>query len=85
MAQGILLFFYLSAPHILATESFVHCSNVQTSNAFFCMATTVVKQKAIAIIVQYTEAIDAILNLQNHVVAGPVPSIATKFKHDKEW
>ena len=80
-------FFYQSAPHILATESFVHCPNVQTSNAFFRMATTVVKQKHIGIasVVHYTEAIDAILNLQNLVVASPVLSIATKFKRDTEW
>ena len=50
------------------------------------IATTVVEQKgiAIAIVVQYTEAIDTVLDLQNHVVAGPVPSVATIFKCDKE-
>ena len=86
MAQGILLFFYQRAPHMLAIKSIVHRSNVQTSNAFFRMATTVVEQKgiAIAIVVQYMDAIDTLLNLQKHVVAGPVPSVATKFKCDKE-
>ena len=50
------------------------------------MATTVVKQKGIAIgiVVQYMEAIDTLLNLQKNVVAGPVPSVATKFKCDKD-
>jgi hypothetical protein len=49
------------------------------------MATAVVEQKgiAIAIVGQYMEAIDTLLNLQNHVVAGPVPSVATKFKCEK--
>jgi hypothetical protein len=51
------------------------------SHGHYCGRT---KRQAIAIVVQYMEAIDALLNLQNHVVAGPVPSVATKFKCDKE-
>jgi hypothetical protein len=51
------------------------------------MSTTVVKQKGKVILVreQNTEAIDAVFNLENHMIPGPVSFVSTEFKLMNEW
>jgi hypothetical protein len=82
-----LLVFNQCAPQLLTTNSFIHCTYAQSSYAPLCMATTVVKQKCIVVLIlkQNSETIDAVFDLENHVIPSPVPSVSTEFKFKNKW
>jgi hypothetical protein len=81
------LIFDQCTPQLLTTNSFIHRTYTQTSHMFLCMATTVIKQKGkvVLILKLNMETIDAVFDLENHVIPSPLLFVSTKFKFMNEW